>query len=234
MQKLAFKLVFILMVSWLLIGVQACAADDELGDLQSPLTNEWRLVRDDQRHNIQSYIKREDGLTYRSFRVTAVLDCNPKAIYKVLLDFENYQKWYWEVKNIKLLSRLSSREYYIYLVHNAPFGLSDRDVVLHATIQPSTYKQPMHVIRIKAVQDSDREASSLIRMKAEDMVISFYPLSRDKTQIEVEGYIDPGSDASSWAVNLIQRRAPYANMLGLARIVKRDAFPEGTIDLPPN
>ena len=77
-----------------------------------------------------------------------------------------------------------------------------------------------------------RQNSPLCRILNE--FLFFCHVQRDKTQIEVEGYIDPGSDAPSWAVNLIQRRAPYANMLGLARIVKRDAFPEGTIDLPPN
>lgn len=98
------------------------------------------------------------------------------------------------------------------MVHRAPFDLRDRDVILHATLKPGNDEKSLHVIGIEADPDFMEKQPPLIRMRAENMTIRFSRSSRYKTRVEAEGYIDPGSDAPSWTVNLIQRSAPYTNM----------------------
>ena len=203
------------------------AEQDDLQELQSVPIDVWRQVRNDRVHDIQVFIKHEDDKPYRSFRVTASLNCDVQTLYRVLTDFPNYPKWYWQVKSIRLLARPTPKDYYIYLVHRAPFDLRDRDVILHATLKPGSDEKSQHVITIETDPNFMERQPPLVRMRAENMTITFSRASRNKTRIEVDGYIDPGTEAPSWTVNLIQRSAPYANMLGLARMVQMPEYRDG-------
>ncbi len=213
---------------FVILGLSSAHAEqDDLQELRSAPTNIWRLVREDRVHDIQMFIKHEDDKPYRSFRVTAELNCDVQTLYRVLMDFPSYPKWYWQVKSIRLLARPTPKDYFIYMVHRAPFDLRDRDVILHATLKPGNDEKSLHVIGIEADPDFMEKQPPLIRMRAENMTIRFSRSSRYKTRVEAEGYIDPGSDAPSWTVNLIQRSAPYTNMLGLARMVQMPEYRDG-------
>jgi hypothetical protein len=124
----------LLSFSLVVLAPLSYAAMDDLDELQEKLGNEWVIVKNDQRRNIKTYAKQEDGKRYRSFKVEAILDSTVEAGARVLLDAENYTKWYWEVFESKMLKQVSATEYYIYLKHRAPVSLPDRDVILHATV----------------------------------------------------------------------------------------------------
>jgi len=63
-------------------------------------------------------------------------------------------------------------------------------------------------------------------MVAEDMTVKWTPIGGGKIKGVVEGYIDPGGVAPSWAINYIQSRAPYQTALGFQRVLKTLATKE--------
>ena len=79
--------------------ITAYALDDDLQEFRVKLSNEWTQVRNDRLHNIKTYAKQEDGKRFRSFKV--VMNTSLETITRVLLDFENYGRWYWEVREAK-------------------------------------------------------------------------------------------------------------------------------------
>ena len=82
--------------------------------------------------------------------------------------------------------------------------MPDRDVVLKATIEPMTAKKPYVVIKMVSIPDFIPSRAPFVRMTAENYVIKFTPQGKDKTLLESEGFIDPGSVSPSWAINYIQ------------------------------
>jgi hypothetical protein len=60
------------------------------------------------------------------------------------------------------------------------------------------------------------------------MIVKFTPINKDTTRLETEGYIDPGGVVPAWAINFVQRSAPYVTMVGLARMVQLPMYREGT------
>ncbi len=217
------------------VAPAALAAPDEqddLDELQGKLGNEWVQVKNDRLRNIKTFAKQEDGKRYRSFKVEAELEGTAEAGARVLLDFDNYGKWYWEVLSSKLLRRVSPTEYYMYMVHRAPGGLPNRDVILHATVEPQAKGKNYLLLRVKAVADYMEQRPPLVRMPAEDMTVKFTPLSGNKVQVEAEGYIDPGGKVPTWAINFIQRSAPYSVMVGLQRMIRLDEYAKAKTPLP--
>ena len=64
------------------------------------------------------------------------------------------------------------------------------------------------------------------------MTVKFTPMTGNKVQVEAEGYIDPGGRVPTWAINFIQRSAPYSVMVGLQRMMRLDEYQKAKTPLP--
>ncbi len=198
--------------------------EDDLDELRTKLSNEWTMVKHDRLHNIKTYAKQEDGQRFRSFKVEATLNCSFETITRVLLDFAGYTHWYWEVREAKLLRQDSPTNYFFYMVHRAPYGLPDRDAVLHAVVEPQTATRKAIILTIRSEPNMLPLKPPLIRMAAENMRVKISPLPDNQVLLEADGYIDPSGKIPTWANNLIQRSAPYSILLGLQRMVQLDQY----------
>ncbi|RZU38125.1 hypothetical protein EV700_2702 [Fluviicoccus keumensis] len=203
----------------------ALASDDDLRELRASRDKgDWELIRNDAIRNIKTYGKQEDGKRIRSFKGEAQFDASLETMARIHFDVENYKKWFYEAKDMKLLKKVSNTEYYYYAVYNAPATLPDRDAVLHAVVEPYTAKKGYMLIRVNAVPDYLPQTPGLVRMTAQEMTVKLIPQGPNRTQLEFEGYVDPGGLAPVWAINFVQRRAPYVSMLGLTRMANSPTY----------
>lgn len=222
----------LLLAGSLLLVKPAAAEQTSLEGLRPTVGNEWQLIKNDKRRQIKTYTKLEDDKKIRSFKVEGQLKAKAETLMRVLLDFENYKDWYWEVMESRLIKQVSPTEYYVYMVHRAPYGLPNRDVILHAQVEPQTTDKSYVILRVKAVPDMLPLQPGLVRMPAEDMTIKFTPLPHHVIQIEAEGFIDPGGKVPAWDANLVQRNAPYAVTLGLQRMALQERYAQSHSELP--
>lgn len=206
------------------VGQQAQAKNDDIDDLRFERINEWYIVKDDEHHGIKTWAKREDGKQLRSFKVRGEIKGSVEEVMKVFLDFDNWKRWSWKVRISKLLKKVSATEYYAYVTHDSPFGVPDRDVVLHFDIEPYSAKQPYIDIKIKAEPNYIPKEAEFVRIEAETMRMKIYSDGNGKTVFENEGYVDPASGMPIWSINFIQRSAPYTIMLGLKRRVENHLY----------
>lgn len=207
--------------------------DDDLDELRGTAAfNEWDLVKHDQRRNIKAYSKREDGKNVRSFKLDYLVEASLTTLGRVYLDVENYTRWFWQVRDSKIVKKVSPTEFYYYVMHDAPVTLPDRDAYIHVTIEPYTHKRGFASMTLKAVPDFAPPKPPLVRMKAEDMIVKFTPIDKDQVRVEVEGYIDPGGAAPGWAINAVQRQAPYYTVIGLQRMVQLPQYRNAAGPLP--
>ena len=224
LRKLALGGVLLLSV---LSPLAALAADDDLDEFRTRLGTEWRLTKQDNLRNIKTYARLEEGKRYRSFKVEAELDGDVDALARVILDFDNYTKWFWETRESRLVKQISPTEYIVYMVHKAPYTLPDRDTVLRGVVEPQTRSKPYVVLRVSAMPDYLPLKPPLVRMPAEEMTIKFSPLPGNKVQMEAEGFFDPGGTVPAWAANFVQRAAPYSVVLGMQRMMAQDKYQKG-------
>jgi hypothetical protein len=141
----------------------------------------------------------------------------------VHFDVANIKKWYWETLESKLINKVSDTEYIYYMKFNTPLA-PDRDVVVHAVIEPYHSSHPYMLLRLRGAPSLIAVPEGITRLSAFDMDIRFTPLINGQTQMDAEGYIDPSGNLPAWTVNLFQRQAPYATMLGLYRMVQKPEY----------
>ncbi|RZU48205.1 hypothetical protein EV700_0106 [Fluviicoccus keumensis] len=218
-----------------LIGLmsQQAFADKDIDELRGPgLGNEWRLIKNDTRKNIKAWDKRDDDKKYRSFKLDLIIDAPLETVARAYFDIEYYPRWFWEVQESRILKKVSDTEFYYYVVHRAPVSQPDRDAIIHAVIEPYTAKKGYALFKLEAKPDYMPPRPPLVRMNAEDMIIKWTPQPDGTTREEVEGYIDPGGKIPAWAINAVQRQAPYYTVMGLQRVVQTERFKNSKEPLP--
>lgn len=215
----------ILLPAILLLNAAPAFADRDLDELRGPgLGSEWRLIKNDTRKQIKAWDKRDDDKKYRSFKLDLIIDAPLEAVARAYTDIDYYPRWFWEVQESRILKKVSDTEFYYYVVHRAPVGLPPRDAIIHARIEPWTKAKGYALFILEAKPAYMPPRDGHVRMNAEDMVIKWTPQPDGSTREEVEGYIDPGGNVPAWAINAVQRQAPYYTVMGLQRVVQTDRF----------
>lgn len=189
----------------------------------SSSNNDWRLLRYDRLRDISVYGKNEESKRIRSFKVEALFDHPIDDVTRLQADVENYVRWYFAVKESKILKE-SDSEFIFYMVHSTPVSLPERDVIIRAQISPMTAQQPYVLVRMRALPNYLPLNPNYVRMPAEDYTIKFTPVGNNQTKLESEGYIDLGGNSPMWALNFMQWRIPYANMLGMMRMLQTSRY----------
>lgn len=183
----------------------------------------WEQSKADGKRNIQGYVAQEEGKRLKSFKVEAKFQSSLTAILGVFADFDNYSNWVYRATTAQVLQQISPTEYYLYIVHDAPFGIEDRDVVLRGSVvqDPQT-----RVITLTTSADPAfiTEASGLVRMTAEELVWKFTPLPEGWVRLELTGYADPGGNIPSWTANMVQLDAPFQSVRNLIRQVETGRY----------
>lgn len=205
---------------------------NEIDELRAKLGNEWIQVQNDTRNSIRTYIRREDDKSFRSFKADMILNTDIKTLAAVLLDFDNYTKWYWRTQHSKLLSKKSATHFIIYIVHDAPYNIPDLDVILEATVTPQNAQQSTITINVSALPDYLPLNPTLHRMAAEDMSVRITPLSKERVHIEVQGYFELHNHTLPiWAANTIQRTAPYHVLTQLKKMASLEHYQNKHIEI---
>ena len=225
LKKIAI-MAFAVMTSLSPLAVLADARDDLDALRTDQRANDWVQVKKDRLKNISTWAKREDGKSIRSFKVDMILDASLETVARVHFDVENIKRWFWETKESRLLKKVNDKEYYFYQVFNAPITIPDRDSIVHVTVEPFNAKRGYMQLNLKAVPDFMPTQPGRTRVAAQDYYIKFTPIDKNTTRLESSGYIDPGGVIPSWAINFVQRSAPYISMLGLARMVQLPYYRE--------
>lgn len=228
-----FKKISVLgMAACLMLGaVSTSYAANELADVRPERNkSEWLLVKHDATRNIKTYIREGDAKRI-NFKVDAIIEGSLETVARVHFDVDKIKSWYWETMDSKLLKRVSSTEYYYYMKYNAPVTMPDRDAILHAVVEPYNAQKGYMQLTIKAVPDFMPAQGNLVRVQEQNMTVKFTPITKDKVHLEAEGFVDPGGVAPTWAMNFVQRNAPYSTMLGLQRQVNMAAH-NGTLNEP--
>ncbi len=206
----------------LVLSAPAARAGDDPDELQLRMSDQWQAVRDDRVHGIRAWGRIEPGKRFRSFRVESVLRGSAGALVTRLRDAALYPRWYWSTREATPVRTVSPDEFYLHLVHDAPYAMPDRDVVLHARLRE---EDGGGELLLESAPDVIPPSPPLIRMPAENIRLTWMPAGPGRLKIIAEGYADPGGKVPFWAVNFAQRSAPYQIILRLSQLAEDDPVP---------
>jgi len=167
------------------------------------------------RHTVDSPIKEVMG--------EMVLETSLSSLVAVAKDAKNHSNWVYLNKYAYLLKELSNFEWFYYNESDAPWPVTNRDVVTHAKLsQDST----TYAIRINTtgVPDYMEKKEGIVRILRLVSSWDFIPVKEDKILIRFKLFIDLGGNLPPWAINLAIDTGPYNTMYGMSNQIKLEKY----------
>jgi len=178
----------------------------------------WETITEEDGIIVQQ--KEVPGRSLPVFRGEAVIDTNVFEILGILQDIERNPEWMHACMDARRIKKLNHKEYIAYNRSDAPWPISDRDVVVHAKakIDRASGELSIHMRSIDMPEFARDEGA--VRMPRLNGHYRFKELGPRKTWIEYEIDADPGGSIPGWLVRLASRDIPLITLQNLRKRVK--------------
>jgi hypothetical protein len=144
----------------------------------------------------------------KSITSTFVLETTSSNLVGHLLDIENYSTWQYRMIESQVLNRVSESEIIYRGEVQAPWPVSNRDVVLRLKINQDTVTRVMN-FTIVTVPGIFPEKSGVVRVPRSEGKWVVTPIGNNKLKVEYSFVVDPGGSLPGWLVNLTVAEGPY-------------------------
>jgi hypothetical protein len=166
-------------------------------------------------NGIKVYTCNNDTSKFKSIKVECELHCSIEKLEHFLLDFENYIHWQFNTSESKVIKKISDSEFIYYTKIEAPWPVSDRDMVVRLRSKRSDSE-----LSISA--NSERgllaESKDLVRVPVSRSQWRVKEKSKDLLEINYSIQIDPGGNVPAWLVNWVCANAPLQSFQALKRL----------------
>lgn len=177
----------------------------------------WSLKKD--QDSIQVYTAHAEGSKFKRIRADFTIRTNREKLFEKLLNADQYVEWQYNTLQSRVLEKISSREILYYNEVDAPWPVSNRDLVIRLKIEETPGDASFRIITysesgVMAAKDG------IIRVPSSRGEWKVSESSDGKLKVRFEMQIDPGGDVPAWLVNLTSALAPYQTFLNLKKMLE--------------
>jgi hypothetical protein len=151
------------------------------------------------------------------FRGEAVIDAPIHRLLAILSDFDRHCEWMYGCKEARLLKAHSRTHLLSYNRTDAPWPVSDRDVVLeckvHIKPEAHTVLVNFHGVR----SPLQPEVEDVVRIPTLRGYYRMTALGAARTRVRYEVDADPGGDLPDWVARMVSEDMPYNTLTNLRK-----------------
>jgi hypothetical protein len=159
------------------------------------------------------------GRALPKFRGVGIMDANLYEILAVIRDTDQHTRWMHNCSEARLLHRESDTVSYSYNRTNAPWPVSDRDVVVRAEIVVVEPGLEVRVVFRSVGDDLVPPVRGSVRMPHLEGHYKLEALGGGRTRVEYQVDADPGGRLPSWLARRTTRELPLHTLRNLRRRV---------------
>lgn len=183
----------------------------------------WKQIKHDKRRHICVYLRKDSTERMSINRLTTRIALPLHNVLGTIYDFPNMTRWIWKLRESRMLKQVSPTEFYIYWGLNSPYGVADRDVIVHAKAVQDPKTRSV-VITTSAVPDYMGPQPGYVRVQKLEMTFKMKVMDDGIVDVDLTGIIDPGGKIPVWASDMVQRDAFYTSFKGLIRVAQFDEY----------
>lgn len=172
----------------------------------------WEFVKE--KDGIRLYTRTQPGSSLKSFKGIMDLRVPVEKVYDLIGNVKNVDWWDKNVKEIRVLSYEKEKHSQYYLVYDAPWPVTDRDLCVDATIttDPAT---GFRTVKALPMPDLVPENPDRIRIRNYWQSWTIEPRANGVIHITLEGFVDPAGSVPDWVYNMVITGTPYKVMNGI-------------------
>ncbi len=181
--------------------------------------DDWTLVTEED--GVEVSQRPVPGRSLPVLRGIGVVDANLFRVLAVIRDVERHTEWVHDCSESRLLGIEGEAVAYAYNRSDAPWPVSDRDVVVRT--ETLVLEAGIEVeVRFRSVEhDSQDEVDGVVRMPRLRGHYRLRVLEAGRTQVEYQVDADPGGRLPAWLVRRTARDIPLQTLVNLRRQVTK-------------
>jgi hypothetical protein len=183
--------------------------------------NAWKLTKE--KDGIKIYMRMAANSKTDDVLGIMLMKTHLSPLVQMVKDSENHYRWIYANKNAKTLKAINDFEWIYYNESEAPWPVSNRDVITHALII-----QDLSTFTVKIFSDGLPEympvKKDLVRIPALKNVWEFIPKEKGFTEVHFTLSMDLGGEIPAWLVNLVIDNGPFSTIFNMSKLVQTDLY----------
>lgn len=165
------------------------------------------------------YTCKSPDIKLKSIKASFTILATTSELETCMLDIPNYTKWQYNTIDAAVLKRINPRELIYRSEIEAPWPVSNRDLVMHLKIYSEPASQVM-TMSLKALPDFIPEKEDVVRMPRAEGQWIFTPVGLNKWLVQYHFIVDPGGTVPVWLINLALADGPYVTFRNLKMLLQ--------------
>lgn len=164
--------------------------------------------------------REEPGRQFPSFRGIGRIDASVWEIIAILEDADNHVDWMHDCNGSRVVAKVDSTHQIVYNRTDAPWPVSDRDIVLKSNFQVTKGGKEIWA-KFEATRHGDApEVDGVVRMPRLEGHYHLVALDDGHSLVEYRVNADPGGSLPDWLVTQTTKDLPLHTLLNLRQRVK--------------
>jgi START domain len=158
--------------------------------------------------SIKVYTCKAGQSKFKAVRATFTVLATYSEMVGMLLDIEKYPQWQYKTSSTKVLKQVSSSELIYYAEVEAPWPVSNRDVIIQMKVTQDPVTKWVTVTG-NSVPDYVPKKNHLVRVRASHSTWTLKSIRKSVIQAEYNIQINPGGSVPAWLINIFAAEGPY-------------------------
>jgi len=160
------------------------------------------------KNNIKIYSCPTKESAFNTIRAEFEVNTTVEKYISLVLDIENYKNWRYHETNHRLLKKISDKEIIYYNQVNAPFPVSDRDMVSHLTISQDPQTKIVTLTTV-SMPNYIPPVDGIVRIPKSKSIMTLTPINESRLKASCIITVDPGGQIPAWVANTFSTQGPY-------------------------
>jgi len=183
--------------------------------------SDWKLIKDE--NGIRAYTREVVGSDVKQVKVKTTLKSTLGGLVAIVKDVTSHKRWIYKCKTAKSVKVISDTEYYYYNEAEAPWPVSNRDIITHAVITQDPNTKTV-TITSTGKPNFIKKIEGIERIQKLNAKWEFTPKANGFVDVSFYMLIDLGGSLPSWIINMAIADGPYETVYNLRKIVNEDKF----------
>jgi hypothetical protein len=168
--------------------------------------------------SVKVYTSHTENSDFQSIKAVFTVNTSLSLLAAMVWNVERYTHWQYNTTMAKVLKVENDHELIYHAEIEAPWPVSDRDMVVRLKISQND-KTKVLTIGTIGIPTYIPKGEGHVRVPMSKAQWIVTPLSKTKVSVEYVIHIDPGGSVPAWMVNMVCVEAPYDSFVKMRRLI---------------
>ncbi len=181
----------------------------------------WQLSGNN--NGVKIYIRKGENSNLKEVLGLTTIKTTLSALVFLVKDSENHYQWIYANKKASLIKSINDFEWIYYNESEAPWPVSNRDLITHAKMKQDSISLKI-IINSIGLPNYLAEKEGLVRVPKLKSVWVFTPKNNGFVDVQFELAIDLGGNIPPWLVNISIDRGPMHTLANMAKVLEQSRY----------